>query len=108
MKKKVLITGITGMVGSHLADYLLKETNHKIYGACRWRSPTDNVMHLSKHVNDGKRLFFEYMDLSDSYSINILIKKIRFSLILNNLSNQLKTIKLNSCAYPIQIVQLAL
>ena len=77
MKKKVLITGITGMVGSHLADYLLKETNHKIYGACRWRSPTDNVMHLSKKVNEGKRLFFEYMDLSDSYSINQLIRKIK-------------------------------
>ena len=25
MKKKVLITGITGMVGSHLADYLIKK-----------------------------------------------------------------------------------
>jgi len=26
MKKKVLITGITGMVGSHLADFLLEKT----------------------------------------------------------------------------------
>ena len=46
MSKKVLITGITGMVGSHLADYLLKNTNWKIYGLCRWRSPLDNVEHL--------------------------------------------------------------
>ncbi len=30
MKKKVLITGITGMVGSHLADFLLKKTNWEI------------------------------------------------------------------------------
>ena len=27
MSKNVLITGITGMVGSHLADYLLEQTN---------------------------------------------------------------------------------
>ena len=36
---KALITGFTGMVGSHLADYLLKNTNWKIYGEGRWRSP---------------------------------------------------------------------
>ena len=29
MSKNVLITGITGMVGSHLADYLLNKTNWK-------------------------------------------------------------------------------
>ena len=27
MKVKALITGITGMVGSHLCDFLLKETD---------------------------------------------------------------------------------
>ena len=27
-----LITGITGMVGSHLADYLIENTDWKIYG----------------------------------------------------------------------------
>ncbi len=46
MKKKALITGITGMVGSHLADYLLKNTDWDIYGMCLWRSPLDNVEHL--------------------------------------------------------------
>ena len=30
MKKVALITGITGMVGSHLADYLLTETDWDI------------------------------------------------------------------------------
>lgn len=28
---KALITGMTGMVGSHLADYLLRETDWDIY-----------------------------------------------------------------------------
>ena len=41
---KVLITGITGMVGSHLAEYILN--NHptvEVYGLVRWRSPLDNI-----------------------------------------------------------------
>ena len=32
MKKRALITGITGMVGSHLSDYLLANTDWDIYG----------------------------------------------------------------------------
>src|SRR3989338_1679712 len=37
---KILITGITGFVGSHLAEYILNlKENHSIYGICRWRSP---------------------------------------------------------------------
>ena len=50
MKKKVLITGITGMVGSHLADYLLKNTDWLIFGMCRWRSPLDNIKHLIPRI----------------------------------------------------------
>ena len=46
MAKKALITGITGMVGSHLTDFLLKHTDWDIWGVCRWRSPLDNVIHL--------------------------------------------------------------
>jgi GDP-mannose 4,6-dehydratase len=41
---KVLITGITGFVGSHLAEYIL--TNHPevaVHGLKRWRSPKDNI-----------------------------------------------------------------
>ena len=43
MAKKLLITGITGMEGSHLADYVLANTSVEIVGMCRWRSPLDNV-----------------------------------------------------------------
>ncbi|MCE3238457.1 MAG: rmd, partial [Gammaproteobacteria bacterium] len=45
-KKRAFITGITGMVGSHLADYLLDNTDWEIIGLCRWRSPLDNLSHL--------------------------------------------------------------
>ena len=46
MTKVVFITGITGMVGSHLADFLLLNTDWKIVGLIRWRSPLDNIAHL--------------------------------------------------------------
>lgn len=45
---RVLITGITGMVGSHLADYILAEhPDVEVHGILRWRSPRDNIAHLA-------------------------------------------------------------
>ena len=38
-----LITGITGMVGSHLADYLLANTDWKVYGLARWNDDLDTA-----------------------------------------------------------------
>ena len=65
MAKIALITGITGMVGSHLADFLLENTDWEVYGVCRWRSPLDNVTHLLDRVNRKDRMFFEYADLNE-------------------------------------------
>jgi GDP-4-dehydro-6-deoxy-D-mannose reductase len=68
--KSALITGITGMVGSHLADYLLKNTNWKIYGLSRWRSPFDNIDHLLNIANKkNSKLKFIYGDLNDFSSL---------------------------------------
>jgi GDP-mannose 4,6-dehydratase len=74
---KALITGITGMVGSHLADFLLANTNWEIHGMCRWRSPHDNVDHLIDRVNKKDRLFFHYADLNDYISLDHLMKTVR-------------------------------
>ena len=74
---KALITGITGMVGSHLADYLLENTDWDIYGVCRWRSPLDNVSHLLERVNRRDRVFFEYADLNDEMSLIEVVHKIK-------------------------------
>ena len=70
-----LITGVTGMVGSHLTDYLLANTDWKIVGVCRWRSPLDNVSHLLERVNQKDRVFFEYADLNDEISLMSVIRK---------------------------------
>lgn len=42
--KRVLITGISGFVGSHLAEYIVKNSPRvKIIGLVRWRSPLENL-----------------------------------------------------------------
>lgn len=71
---RALITGITGMVGSHLADYLLTNTDWDIYGMCRWRSPLDNVQHLLDRANKKDRLFFTDGDLCDPVSLDKVIE----------------------------------
>lgn len=45
-QKNVLITGITGFVGSHLTDYLLQNTSYKIYGLKRPNSQLRNIYHI--------------------------------------------------------------
>jgi GDP-4-dehydro-6-deoxy-D-mannose reductase len=48
---KVLITGITGFAGSHLADYILAEQPEaQVAGIYRWRSRSENVEHLESRV----------------------------------------------------------
>ncbi len=63
------ITGITGMVGSHLADYLLEHTDWEIVGLARWRSPLDNIEHHLDRINRGDRIRLVYGDLRDYVSI---------------------------------------
>lgn len=38
-----LITGVTGFVGSHLAEQLI-DKNEQVFGLCEWRSPKDNLI----------------------------------------------------------------
>jgi len=73
MKKRVLITGITGMVGSHLTDYLLTETDWDIVGMCRWRSPINNLEHLLPRIADGDRVRLAYGDLNDYVSLRHVV-----------------------------------
>ena len=73
---KALITGITGMVGSHLADFLLDNTDWDVYGMCRWRSPLDNVSHLLGRANNNDRIFFKYGDLNDQMSLLNVVESV--------------------------------
>ena len=77
MKKKALITGMTGMVGSHLADYLLENTDWEIHGLQRWRSPLDNILHLMDKINKKKRVFVHYGDLNDQGSLIKVLEEVK-------------------------------
>lgn len=64
--ERVLITGITGFVGSHLSEFLL-EKGLKVYGIERWRSKTENVEHIKK------KLKLIEADIRDAHSIGKVI-----------------------------------
>ena len=54
---RILITGVTGMVGSHLVDHVLANyADVEVHGLMRWRSPIDNIRHaidrISVHLAD--------------------------------------------------------
>jgi len=69
MSNNVFITGITGMVGSHLADYLLQNTDWNIYGFCRWNDNLENIEHLFPKINSQDRVRLIYGDLNDFPSL---------------------------------------
>ncbi len=50
MSEKALITGVTGFVGSHLAEYLI-DKGLEVFGTMRWRSPTDNIERTKKLIH---------------------------------------------------------
>jgi len=78
LTQRAFITGITGMVGSHLTDHLLEHTDWEIYGLCRWRSPLDNIAHLLPRINSRKdRVHLLYGDLRDYLSIHEATKQAR-------------------------------
>lgn len=78
MRKKALITGITGQDGSYLAEFLL-EKNYEVHGIKRRTSlfNTDRIDHLYRDPHeDGVRLFLHHGDLTDSSSIIRIIQQL--------------------------------
>lgn len=68
--KKALITGITGFVGSHMAEFLLKE-GLEVHGILRWRSKMDNIEHIKN------QLHLHEADLLDAHSLYTIIEEIK-------------------------------
>ena len=73
--KNAFITGFAGMVGSHLTDYLLENTDWNIYGFCRWNESLENIEHLSPLINKKDRVQIIYGDLNDLSSLMTAIDK---------------------------------
>jgi GDP-mannose 4,6-dehydratase len=68
---KILITGITGFVGSHLADYLLGLGNIEVHGMCRWRSPKNNIQHCLDKIH------LHHADLTDLPSLLRVVDNVK-------------------------------
>lgn len=79
IRKKALITGITGQDGSYLTELLLSK-NYEVHGIIR-RSSSFNTGRINHIYQDphimGNRLFLHYGDLSDGSNVNQLIKTIK-------------------------------
>lgn len=78
---RVLITGITGMVGSHLCDFLLENTNDDIHGLIRWRSPLDNLEESATEI--GRRVKLHFGDLRDGQSLRKVIREVEPDLVFH-------------------------
>ena len=62
---RVLITGITGFVGSHLAEFALSK-GVEVYGSIRWRSKKENIDHIIDRL---KLIECDLTDLSSVYAL---------------------------------------
>jgi GDP-4-dehydro-6-deoxy-D-mannose reductase len=67
----VLVTGITGFVGSHLADFLLQQKGVELYGIARTRNFHENI----KGIKDRIHLF--YCDVLDASRMRNALGKIK-------------------------------
>ena len=78
MKKRAIITGVTGQDGSYLSELLL-EKGYEVHGLKRRSSlfNTQRIDHLFHDTHEAGRPFFlHYADLTDSSSIVRVIKQI--------------------------------
>lgn len=95
--KKIIVTGVTGQDGSHMADYLLANTDHIIYGAVRRLSVKnhENILHLE----DNPRFKLINMDLNDAHSMRDVVIDIQPDYFINFAAQSFVA---GSWDYPIQ------
>jgi GDPmannose 4,6-dehydratase len=83
--KKAIVTGVTGQVGSYMAEFLLKFTNVEVYGAIR-RLSVPNHKHI-EHLKLDPRFHLIEMDLGDEHSINACIEEVKPDYFMNFAAN---------------------
>jgi len=79
MKKKALITGITGQDGSYLAEFLLKQ-GYEVHGIKRRASSfnTQRIDHVYQDPQlDDRSLFLHYGDLTDASNLTRIIQEVQ-------------------------------
>ena len=79
MKKKALITGVTGQDGSYLSEFLLQK-GYEVHGIKRRASSfnTQRIDHLYEDPHtENANLFLHYGDLTDSINLMNIIQKVK-------------------------------
>ncbi len=71
---RVLVTGATGFVGSHLLDLLLSQPDLEVHATRRWASRMSLVAHIPDLLD---RVQFHTMDLTDPFSVDAVIARCR-------------------------------
>jgi GDPmannose 4,6-dehydratase len=95
--KTIIVTGVTGQDGSHMVDYLLKNTEYKVYGTARRLSVKnhENILHLENEP----RFELINMDLNDAHSIRDVVIDIQPDYFINFAAQSFVA---GSWDYPIQ------
>ena len=83
--KKVIITGVTGQDGSHMADYLLKNVNHAVIG-CERRLSVKNHRNI-KHLLTNPNFSLIDLDVTDAQNIDRVIQKHKPNYFINFAAN---------------------
>ena len=78
---KIIITGILGQDGSNMVEYLLKNTNAKIFGMAR-RTSSPNFINCKSFLKE-ERFQLVYGDLSDNVSLDNLVRDIQPDYFIN-------------------------
>ena len=76
MKKKILITGSTGFIGSHIKEYLLKK-NYLVIDILRKKNKK-KIKKIKKIYKNYKPIFY-----NNIYDLEKKIKKIQYNIIIN-------------------------
>ena len=78
---KVIVTGILGQDGANMVEYLLKNTDAKIFGMIR-RTSNPNFVNCQAFIRN-ERFKLVYGDLSDSVSLDNLVRDIQPDYFIN-------------------------
>jgi GDPmannose 4,6-dehydratase len=78
---KIIVTGVLGQDGANMVEYLLRNTTAEIYGMIR-RSSNPNFVNCGGFINNS-RFKLVYGDLSDSVSIDNLVREIQPDYFIN-------------------------
>jgi len=79
-RKTIVITGVTGQDGSHMVDFLLKNTDYLVFGGVR-RLSVYNHENI-KHINSNRFHLINF-DLTDSHAISRTIEKLQPDYFIN-------------------------